>query len=371
VADVALTVIGGGVIGLAVAAELSRPSRPLLLLEKNESYGRETSSRNSEVIHAGIYYPGGSLKARLCVEGRELLYALCSAHDIPHRNITKIITATKPKDRDTLEEILERGRANGVPLELLSAAQVHDLEPAIVTYGGIFSPRTGIVSAHRLMDYFAHAARERGAIIQTRCRVTALSRRTADYEIEIEEGDSRSTFTSEAVVNAAGLESDTIARAAGIDLEQAGYRLTYSKGSYFSLPSSYAKLLSRLVYPVPTKDSLGVHAVLDLAGRLRFGPDVEYLPGRTINYAVGEEKRHAFAASVRRILPYVRDEDLAPDISGIRPRLQTEGGAFRDFVIREESDRGLPGLVNLIGIESPGLTASPAIATMVARLLEG
>jgi L-2-hydroxyglutarate oxidase LhgO len=368
-ADVAVTVIGGGVVGLAVAAELAAPGTPVLLLERNPKYGQETSSRNSEVIHAGIYYRPGSLKARLCVEGRELLYALCKTHEIPHRNITKIITATNPSEVSELERIQSQALANDVALQLLTADQVHSMEPEIVSHGGLFSPRTGIISAHGLMEYFAHAAREQGAILQTRCTVTGISRRSTDYAIEILEGSERSTISSERIVNAAGLESDTVAALAGIDVKAAGYGLTYSRGCYFSLPSTFSKLISRLVYPVPTHHTLGVHAVLDLGGRLKFGPDAEYVSGRTLDYKVPEEKRSAFAASVRRILPRVKDEDLAPDLCGIRPKLQTENEPFRDFVVQEETGRGLPGFVNLIGIESPGLTASPAIARMVKKLL--
>jgi L-2-hydroxyglutarate oxidase LhgO len=172
------------------------------------------------------------------------------------------------------------------------------------------------------------------------------------------------------VINAAGLECDTISKLAGIDIDACGYRLHYCKGSYFALPSNYKNSISRLVYPVPPKDTLGVHALLDLGGRLKFGPDLEYLPDRTLDYNVDENKRRAFAESVRRILPMVKDEDLSPDMSGIRPRLQTRGGQLQDFIIREETDKGLSGFINLVGIESPGLTASPEIAKYVAKLLE-
>ncbi len=368
-ADAAVTVIGGGVVGLAVAAELAQRYSPLLLLERNPKYGQETSSRNSEVIHAGIYYPGGSLKALLCIEGRELLYRLCETEGVPHRRITKVITSVRPEEVEDLERIHRQGTANGAPLELLSAAQVHALEPNIVSFGGILSPQTGIVSAHGLMDCLAHAALRSGATLQLNCRVSGIARHADGYQIEILEPGGTSTFTTGIVVNAAGLEADTVAGLAGFDLDAAGYRLTYSKGCYFSLPSKYRNIVSRLVYPVPTKDSLGVHVVLDLGGRLKFGPDVEYLKSRTIDYRVEESKREAFAASARRILPDVKTEDFAPDMSGIRPRLQREGDPFRDFVICEESGRGLPGFVNLIGIESPGLTASLAIARYVARLL--
>ncbi len=368
-ADAALTVIGGGVVGLAIAAELSRRHAPLFLLERNERCGQETSSRNSEVIHAGIYYAHGSLKARLCVEGNRLLYDLCSRAGIPHRRITKIITATHPGEEGELHRLHALGTGNGVNLRMMTAAEVRAIEPQIVTAGGLFSPDTGIISAHGLMDYFSGAAREQGAVIQTRCAVMGLERRSADYRITVNEGGVVSTITSERVINAAGLDSDTVASLAGIDVEEAGYRLHYSRGCYFALPPSLSGCVSRLVYPVPTNETLGVHAVVDLGGRLRFGPDIEYQEGRAQDYRVDERKRTAFGASVRRILPHIRDEDLTPDMSGIRPKLQGPGEPARDFVIREEKDRGLPGLINLVGIDSPGLTASPAIAKEVARML--
>jgi L-2-hydroxyglutarate oxidase LhgO len=368
-ADVAVTIIGGGVVGLAVAAELSRTYAPLFLLERRAKYGTETSSRNSEVIHAGLYYPHGSLKARLCVEGNALLYELCEKHDIPFKRTTKIITATQPDELPQLETLYHHGLANGVRLELLTAKQVHALEPNIVSHGGILSPTTGIISAHGLMDYFYHAAKNNGAEIQTHCEVVALQKTNADFEITIDEGGARSTFTSEIVINAAGLESDTVAAMAGIDIAAAGYTLRHCKGNYFAATNAKSKLISRLIYPIPPKESLGVHALVDLGGRLKFGPDVEYMEGRTYDYSVDESKRHAFAESVRRILPMIEDDDLSPDMSGIRPRLVSNGGPLKDYIIKRETDRGLDTLINLIGIESPGLTASPAIARYVAHLL--
>lgn len=367
--DAAVTIIGGGVVGLAIAAELSARHSPLFVLERNPKVGQETSSRNSEVIHAGIYYANGSLKARLCVEGNRMLYELCARHDIPHRRITKIITATSQDELAALGDLNALGTSNGVTLNMMTAEEVHALEPQIVSVGGLFSPNTGIISAHGLMDYFAHVTREHGAEIQTHCEVVGLERLSGEYRITVREGADRSSFTSERVVNAAGLECDSIAALAGIDCDGSGYRLYYSKGCYFSLPASLSGCLQRLVYPVPASDTLGVHAVLDLGGRLKFGPDIEYLKDRRQDYSVDETKRAAFAASVRRILPHVRDEDLSPDMSGIRPKTQPPGGPPRDFIICDEADRGLPGLINLIGIESPGLTASPAIARYVSSLL--
>ena len=368
-ADFAVTVVGGGVVGLAIAAELAPRCAPLLLVERHAHVGQETSSRNSEVIHAGIYYTEGSLKARLCVEGNALLYELCARHGIPHRRITKLITATRAEELGELERLYSLGTANGVRLRMLAAREASALEPMIVTHGGIFSPDTGIISAHGLMDYFLHAALSAGSTVQTRCTVTGIERTAGAYRVTVGEESGTSQVTSERVINAAGLESDTIAALAGIDVAGAGYRLHYSRGCYFALPPRLSTCVSRLVYPVPTHESLGVHAVLDLGGRLRFGPDIEYQEDRALDYRVDPAKRSAFGASVRRILPHVADEDLTPDIAGIRPKLQGKGEPVRDFVIREEADRGLPGLYSLIGIDSPGLTASPAIARYVAALL--
>jgi L-2-hydroxyglutarate oxidase LhgO len=368
-ADARVTIVGGGVVGLAIAAELSGDHSPLFLLERNGAYGQETSSRNSEVIHAGIYYPKGSLKTRMCVEGRVLLYELCERHTIPYKRLKKIITAVARDELSELEKLYQRGTDNGVPLEMLTETQVRGMEPNIATVGGILSPTSGIISAHGLMDYYAHTATGHGAVIQRHCTVVGIDHGSGEYSISIRENDTVSTFTSEWVINAAGLECDTIAGLAGIDLDSAGYRLHYCKGSYFALPGKYRNVVTRLVYPLPTKHSLGVHALVDLTGRVKFGPDVEYLPERKQDYGVDESKRHAFADAVRRILPFVQDEDLSPDMSGIRPKIQAKGDPVKDFVIRHESDRGLPGLINLIGIESPGLTASPAIARYVRGLM--
>lgn len=370
-ADFEIAVIGAGVVGLAIAARLSQQHPRLVLLEKNEKYGMETSSRNSEVIHGGMYYEPGSLKAKLCVEGREELYAICKANNIPHRNITKIITATVPGEMSKLEKIYKTGTTNGVPLEFLDVAATLKLEPNIRTVGSLFSPRTGIVSVHDLMDYFYRTTVSNGGIVQQRSNVIAIHPSSGGYEMSIDESGNQTSFTSDIVINAAGLQCDTIAEFIGIDVGQAGYRLNYVKGSYFVITPSKAKLVSRLVYPVPANEGLGVHALLDWGGRLKFGPDVEYLDDRTLNYQVAETKRHAFAESIRRILPMITDEDIEPDMSGIRPKLQKKGAPARDFVIVHETERGLHGFVNLIGIESPGLTSSPAIARYVEQMLFG
>jgi L-2-hydroxyglutarate oxidase LhgO len=367
-ADFGVIVVGGGAVGLAIAARLSGRT-DLLLLERHAGWGQETSSRNSEVIHAGFYYPEGSLKAQLCVRGNALLYERCARRRIVHQRLTKIVTATRPEELPALEKLLARGRANGVELQMLTAAEVQALEPNVRSVGALFSPSTGVVNAHDLMDDYARQAEMGGAILRARCEVIAIVREGGEYYVTVRSGRLEETVSTEHFVNAAGLSSDTIAAMAGIDIDAAGYRLHYCKGSYFALAPSKWSLVSRLVYPVPGNESLGVHAVLDVAGRVRFGPDVEYLRDREIDYAVDENLRAAFGEAARRYLPAVADEDLTPDISGVRAKLQARGEPVRDFVIQEESARGLPGLINLVGIDSPGLTSSPAIAEHVESLI--
>jgi L-2-hydroxyglutarate oxidase LhgO len=365
-----VAVIGAGVVGLAVAARLAPRHPELVVLERHPRHGQETSSRNSEVVHGGMYYPTGSLKARLCVEGNEQLYAFCEAHQVPCRRIGKLIVAVEPEEMPALERLWALGRANGVDMTQLTAAEAHALEPHVRSVGALFSPNTGIVNAHALMDALLHQARRAGAILQPRSEVVALARTGDGYRLDVRSADGLESFTAERVVNAAGLDADLVAGLAGIDVDAAEYRQHPCKGSYFSVAAGKSGLVSRLVYPLPGHVSLGVHAVIGLEGRLRFGPDAEYLPDRVRDYRVDEGKRAAFGEAIRRLVPEIRDEDIDPDMSGIRPKLQGPGQGVRDFVIAEEGARGLPGLVNLVGIDSPGLTASLAIAEHVERLLE-
>ncbi len=371
VPDTQVTIIGAGVVGLAVAARLAPEHPGLVVIDRNVRYGMETSSRNSQVVHAGIYYAPGSLKARLCVEGRDALYDLCGRHDIPHKRTGKLIVATREDEREALARVYETAQNNGVALERLDARKTRSLEPHVPAVEALWSSESGIVDAHGLMDHLAQRALAAGASLYPEATVEAIEPAPGGYRVIVRRRGELESLTTECLVNSAGLDADTIAALAGIDLDAAGYRLHWCKGSYFSAASRCARLVSHLVYPVPASESLGVHVVLDTGGRLRFGPDVEYLPDRTPDYRVDPERRGAFAAAARKLLPEIADEDLEPDISGIRPKLQAKGGPVRDFGIQEESARGLPGFVNLLGIESPGLTAAPAIADYVATLLRG
>jgi L-2-hydroxyglutarate oxidase LhgO len=255
-------------------------------------------------------------------------------------------------------------------LRLLGRSECRALEPRVPAVSGLLSPATGILSAHGLMDFFLRQARRAGATLLTGREVLRIGRGSRDFELTVRRPDGAvETMTSERVVNAAGLAADEVAARAGIDVDAARYRQHWWKGSYFSVRGEKARTLGRLVYPVPDPVSLGVHAVLGLDGRLRFGPDAEHLPDRRLDWSVDPGKRAAFGEAVRRILPEIQDHDLEPDLAGIRAKLQAPGEGFRDFVIAEESARGLPGLLNLLGIDSPGLTASAAIAEAVERRL--
>ncbi|MFZ0241822.1 MAG: NAD(P)/FAD-dependent oxidoreductase [Desulfobacterales bacterium] len=371
--DVEATIIGAGVVGLAVAARLSQRYKHVFVIEKNDRFGQETSSRNSEVIHAGIYYPPDSLKARLCVEGRQMLYALCGKKRIPFRKCGKLIVATGLGEEGFLAAIQEKARANGVAdLQMVSAAQLARMEPAVDAVSALFSPSTGIIHSHRLMRHFAAQAQKNGARFVYRCDVTRVEPLAGPrYRVHVRYPDGQTEkFTSRYLVNCAGLNSDRIAAGMGIDIRSHRYEQFFWKGEYFSVALA-PQTLNHLVYPVPlpNNEGLGIHATFDLSGRVKLGPNAVFLPQRSVDYSVDAAHRPEFFMAARRYLKALTLEDLAPDYAGIRPKLQKPGDAVRDFIIREESAQGLPGLVNLIGIESPGLTASPAIAEFVASLL--
>ena len=368
--DVDTVIIGAGVIGLACAAALSKRGDTVLILEQNSSPGQETSSRNSGVIHAGLYYPKDSLKARLCVRGRELLYERAARRGIPHKKLGKLVIASEPSEVPKLEALVGVARDNGAPgLVLLDRAQVAQREPHIRAEAALWSPETGIVDAHELVaDYRAEAV-SHGAELCLRTRVVGIERRAERYRITAEQTSSaeRTDVLCTRVVNAAGLHASEIAALAGVPVEQLGYVQQLCKGDYFQVSQRIGRMLSHLIYPMPVHAGLGVHLTFDTGGQLRAGPDTEYVSAPT--YLIDPDKRAAFAAAVSRYLPMVTQDDLEPDYAGLRPKLQGPGQPFRDFVIEEGSGHGLPNFVNLLGIESPGLTASEAIAEHVCTLL--
>ncbi len=364
-----IVIIGAGVVGLAIAERLSARQSEIVVVERNDGFGRETSSRNSEVIHSGLYYEQSLLRTRLCVRGNPLLYELCRKAGIAHRKTGKIIVAAEEKEEERLAGIYRQARSNGVGgVRLISREEVETLEPYVFSTAGLYSPDSGIVDSHGLMAYLEQTAVSRGATIAYGTEVVGLEKSPGGYVAEIKDSDGELLeLESEVVINSTGLWADRIAAMAGIDIDADGYRIYPCKGEYFSVSSRHQGKIGHLVYPVPSPIHLGAHAALGLDDRFKIGPGALYV--EEIEYSVDPEHQRQFYEQARKFLPFIEYEDLAPDMAGIRPRLYREDEAFRDFLIREESNRGLPGLVNLVGIESPGLTACLTIAETVEALL--
>ncbi len=363
--SVEAVVIGAGVVGLAVARALSLAGREVLILERDATFGSEISSRNSEVIHAGIYYPTGSLKARLCLAGREQLYAYCASRGVAHKRLGKLIVASAPDQIPALQKIKALAEANGVgDLEWLGANAVQALEPDLQASAALLSPSTGIVDSHGLMLSFLGEAESRGSAIAYRSPVESGSTADDGFLLQIG-GDAPMRLHCRYLVNAAGLDAQRVARSmSGFDPALVP-PLHLAKGSYFVLAGRAP--FSRLVYPVPEHGGLGVHLTLDLAGRARFGPDVEWVTA--LDYRVEAERADSFYGAIRRYWPGLADGKLAPGYAGIRPKLSGPRDPAADFVIQDPASHGIPGLVNLFGIESPGLTSSLALADMVVEQL--
>lgn len=358
-------VIGAGVVGLACARALALAGREVIVLESETTIGTGTSSRNSEVIHAGIYYPPGSLKAKLCVSGRLTLYPFLAGRGIAHRRCGKLIVATEPAQIGELEKIRARGAANGVgDLRMLSSSEARALEPQLVCVAALESPSTGIIDSHGFMLALRGEAEDRGAALAFRSPV--LGGKIEEEGIQLEVGGAEPMrLRARSVINSAGLFAPAVARSlAGFPSEKVPPSY-YCKGNYFSL--SGRSPFSRLVYPAPESAGLGVHLTLDLAGQARFGPDVEWI--ERIDYDVDPQRSQVFYEAVRRYWPHLKDGALQPAYSGIRPKIQAKGEPARDFLIEGPRDHGVPGLVNLFGIESPGLTAALAIGDHVLDLL--
>lgn len=349
-------VIGGGVVGLAVTRSLALQGRQVALLEAERSLGSHTSSRSSEVIHAGIYYAPGSLKARLCVEGKQLLYAYAADRGIPHRRLGKLIVATSDDEIPILEGLLENARACGVhDLEWLEAGEVAAVEPHVRAVCGLFSPSTGIIDSHALVDSLRRDAAEAGAQIVTNSPVARGEVTRGGFRLEVG-GPEPFTLHCSQLVNAAGLWATDVARRIRGVPAWSIPRQFYAKGHYFTLQGDAP--FRHLVYPVPVPGGLGVHATLDLSGAVRFGPDVQWVDG--VDYAFDTGREAAFRAAIRRYFPALRDGALSPGHTGIRPKLSGPGEAAADFVFQTEATHEVPGLTNLYGLESPGLTAALA-----------
>lgn len=357
-------IIGAGSIGLAIAYELSQHNNDIVVAEKESSFGKHTSSRNSEVIHAGHYYNPGSLKANLCVEGNKLLYAYLEEKSIPYRNTGKIIVATSSEEEVILRKYLELGGKNGCDgFRLMSKSEVNELEPLAKCTAGLYIPSTGIFDTHQYMQSLATEVEEKDAFIVYGMEVNAIRREKNKYIVEFNNGE---VFNCNYLINSAGLWADQIAQLVGLDIEALKIKQHWCKGEYYK--TTKIKGINHLLYPVvdPNGVFLGIHLTINLNNEVRFGPNAFYQD--KVDYRFEDRYFEEFYASINRYIDINRD-DLMPDDTGIRPKLQGPGEGFRDFYIREETNNGLPGFVNLIGMESPGLTSSLAIAKYVVSLV--
>jgi len=359
-------VIGAGVVGLAVARALALRGLETVVLEREAAIGTGISSRNSEVIHAGLYYTRDSLKAKLCVGGREQLYAYCATHGVAHRRCGKLVVATSRDQVPALAALAQRARENGVTdLQMLGEAEACAMEPALRCKGALLSPSSGIIDSHGLMLALQGDLERAGGAVALRSPVDALRCSAAAHLLEVG-GDEPTTLRARCVVNAAGLSAPAVAAAIRGLAAHHVPRARFSKGSYFALAGRAP--FGRLVYPLPQDAWLGVHLTLDLAGQARFGPDAQWLDSDSadeIDYDVESERAAGFYADVRRYWPGLRDGALHPAYSGVRPKIHGPGEPAPDFCIQGPREHGLPGLVNLFGIESPGLTSCLALADEV------
>jgi L-2-hydroxyglutarate oxidase LhgO len=364
--DVDCIVIGAGVVGLAVARALARGGREVVILERERHFGMHTSSRNSEVIHAGLHYTPGSLKARLCVAGRDLLYRYCTERGIGHRRCGKLTVATSEEQLATLEKIAINARASGVfDLQWFDAEQAARAEPQLQCLRALWSPSTGIIDSHAYMQALLADAEASGAIIAYGTQVASLRPTPAGIEVVIEK-ESSADVRARLVINAAGLEAHLVAASIEGFPAQHIPAISYAKGSYFALTG--ASPFTRLVYPAPRAGGhLGIHLTIDLAGAARFGPDTEWVD--TMDYAVDPRRAAFFAEVIREYWPRLDARRLYPAYAGIRPKISAAGEATRDFYISGPDDHGLAGIVNLFGIESPGLTASLALGETIAAMI--
>ena len=364
--DIDCLVVGAGVVGLAVARALALSGREVLILEREHRFGSQTSSRNSEVIHAGMYYEPGSLKAESCVAGRERLYRYCADHDIHHRRCGKFIVATDSQQTAALEKIEVNARRCGIDdLDWMTPSEACRVEPRLACTAVLHSPSTGIIDSHEYMLSLLGDAEAHGAHVVYGTRVDAIEPARDGLCVTVD-GEADAVLRCRSIVNAAGLDCTKVARAVREFPSAHIPKLFYAKGSYFALTG--AAPFSRLIYPVPEVGGLGVHMTLDLAGQARFGPDVEWVDA--IDYAVDDRRADGFYAAIRRYWPGLEDGRLHGSYAGIRPKLSGPGQPSADFMISGPAAHGVPGLVNLFGIESPGLTASLDLADRVVRIVD-
>jgi L-2-hydroxyglutarate oxidase LhgO len=359
-------VIGAGVIGLAIARELAIAGHEVIVLEQNSGIGEETSSRNSEVIHAGIYYQKNSLKAQLCVRGKQLLYSYCEDKSIPHHRCGKVILALTEAQQEKLNIIRSRALINGVEdLEILSTVDISNLEPSVQCVSGLFSPSTGIIDSHNLMVALQSDLENAGSSLVFLSEFINGSLENKHFRIKVKSGETSTKVSARYLVNAGGLQASRIAKQIrGLNPKYIP-EIQYAKGNYFVYQDKHP--FQHLVYPVPEPGGLGIHVTLDLSGQVRFGPDVEWV--NRLDYSVDANRADHFFNAIKSYWPEVSREALIPGYAGVRPKLVGPSDPPGDFMVQGPNDHGVPGLVNLFGIESPGLTASLAIAERVAKAL--
>lgn len=370
--DADITVIGGGVVGLAIAEAISESFKNVFLIEKHLTFGQETSSRNSEVIHAGIYYTKDSLKSKLCVEGKWLLYDYCKKYKVPYNKCGKLIVATSEEEIKVIEGIRQTAVKNGVDdLLVIDRNEIAELEPNIFAVKALYSPSTGIVDSHSLMKQYETNSINNGCQIVYGSEVTGIQKIGKGYRITLFDSDKKVySFTSTIVINSCGLTSDKVSEMVGI--KDPDLTIQFCKGEYFRLNPPKNRLINRLIYPVPhhNMEGIGIHVTIDMAGGVKLGPDVKYLDSNIYDYKLSPSKQDSFYTSAKKFLPFIEFEDLSPEMAGIRPKIQKPGEPLRDFYISEESPRGYRGFINLIGMESPGLTSSIAIGRYVKDIVE-
>lgn len=368
--DYDILIIGAGVVGLSVAERCSGDKRSILVVEKNESYGMETSSRSSEVIHAGVYYPEGSLKARLCIRGNELMYEIAKKNSIPFKNCGKLIVATDGEEEKKLEGIMQNSLKIGAKgVRIVDKGEIKRIEPKVFANSAVYFPTSGIIDSHSLMRHFFLKAKDKGVDFFFKGEVISIERKNGYYEVGIkEENGDISRVSARIVINSTGLNSGRIAQIAGFDIDKLHYRIFYRKGVYFRVQHNLSEMPQMLIYPVPPEDAtVGIHTVPELSGGLRLGPYDMWAD--EIEYSANLNLIDIFYDSAKKFLPILKKDDLAPDMAGFQAKRYGPNEKSKDFVIKEESDNDFPNFVNLIGIESPGLTASPAIGEMVAEIV--
>jgi len=365
-----IVIIGAGVVGLAITHRLSSIGKKIILLERHNTFGQDASTRNSEVIHGGMYYPTDSLKARLCVEGNRMLYEICSQNDIACKKTGKLITANTDDEIKNVEKIYQQGLNNYVSgLRIIDEKEIKAIEPNIRARYALYSPETGILDVQELMQYFEMESLENSVDIRYDHEVVDLAKNGDEYFVTVKIADgSVETFATNVLINAAGMFADKISVLLGIDIDGNHYKIHWVKGEYFNISKRHAGKIACLIYPPPTTVSLGIHVRLRFDGTMALGPSAMYVD--EINYDVDPAHVKQFYDEGREYLPFLEYADLSPDISGIRAKRQAQGETVQDFIIRNEADKGLPGFINLVGIDSPGLTACPAIAEVVAEIYQ-